>query len=78
MVLIWSLRLTWFLLYRYFRTPEDSRYQEIKKNLGDRNLDFKVLAMFFVQRVLLIIISLIFLVISQNRQERFLIGKSED
>lgn len=69
MVLIWSLRLSWYLLNRFLISSEDSRYQELKKGFGNRNVDFKVLAMFLVQGVLVLLLSLIFLVICQNRAE---------
>ncbi len=66
MVLIWSLRLSAYLIHRFIRSEEDSRYKELKQGWGEAHIDFKVLAMFLFQGLLVILLSLQFILISNN------------
>ena len=67
MVTIWAGRLTWYLFQRYLSmSEEDPRYQEIRKNWGSENSDFKFYMMFIFQGVLVVILSLPFLIVSAD------------
>jgi steroid 5-alpha reductase family enzyme len=63
MVNCWGLRLAWQLYQRFMISAEDPRYQEIRKNWGKENTDFKFFMMFIFQGVLVVVLSLPFLII---------------
>lgn len=66
MILIWSLRLLSHLFRRYQGSVEDPRYQKIKEEWGENHLDFKMLAMFLLQGVVVLILSFSFLIPMNN------------
>lgn len=66
MVNIWGLRLALHLTFRYLTAPEDPRYQEIRKEWGNGNSDFKFFIMFIFQGVLVVLLTLPFLIISNR------------
>lgn len=65
MVNIWALRLALHLSYRYLTTPEDPRYDQIRKEWGDTS-DFKCFMMFIFQGVLIVLLTLPFLIVSNR------------
>lgn len=69
MVTLWGGRLALYLSQRFLKSEEDIRYQEIRKNWGEGNADFKFLLLFLFQGLLVIIISLSFLLICRNPNE---------
>ena len=59
LVLIWGLRLTMYLAYRNIGKGEDYRYQEFRKNYGEKRYWwFSYFQVFLLQGVLILIISL--------------------
>ena len=58
LVLIWGLRLTMYLAYRNIGKGEDYRYQEFRKNYGEKRYWwFSYFQVFLLQGVLILIIS---------------------
>jgi steroid 5-alpha reductase family enzyme len=57
LIIIWGLRLSAYLIYRNANKPEDSRYQDIRRNYSP-NFAFKSLLIIFIfQAILALILS---------------------
>ncbi len=66
MVLIWSLRLGFYLIKRFRLNYEDPRYTQIKKNMGSKWINSKILLMFLFQGFLVVVLSTPFVIVSTN------------
>ncbi len=65
MVLLWSLRLTFYLFKRVVGKPEEGRYQQLRRQWGG-NIKLKFLLFFLFQGVLNIVLSLPFFLAGMN------------
>lgn len=68
MVTIWSGRLLWYLRSRLTTGDEDPRYVEIRNTFGGENSDLKFYALFLVQGLIALVLTLPFMIVCGNAE----------
>jgi len=71
LVIIWGLRLSFYLLRRNLNLPEDFRYVEITKNWGNNFYLFSYFQIFLLQAVLIFIIAVPIILINSEANVNF-------